>query len=103
MSSAPAGDCAPNVFDDYPEGARGEYVLERAAERLDVIEPTDALPADVLAFSIRGFPAHFGIVTEAGGLIHARWKRDVLEHRIDDRWTRRIARAFRFREFSDNG
>lgn len=64
----------------------------------DRIDPATALPGDALLFAIGGHPMHFGLLTDSNTFIHAYLgARRVVEHRLDDKWRRRIIRAYRFR------
>ena len=58
-------------------------------------------PGDILLMQFIGEPQHFGILTAMDYVIHAYAPaRAVVEHRIDQRWRRRIVRAYCYREIA---
>lgn len=64
---------------------------------LSTIQIADMGPGDVVAMRFAGRPRHTGILGEHphGGLtlIHS-YKHSVIEHRLDEKWRRRIVAAF---------
>lgn len=85
---------------DYPRrpgGSRLEAALDDqpCLRRIPLIERA---AGDVVLFRFDGDPQHLGICT-GSGIVHAyETVGKVVEHAIDDRWQRRIVRAYRFVE-----
>lgn len=63
----------------------------------DSIPIGQAQPGDALVLTCGRHPMHFGILTTPDSLIHAYYGAGVVEHRIDERWRKRIVRAYRMR------
>ena len=86
---------------DYARFASDETMLELCRSHLVVVQPADLAPGDLAVF---GFDSqrHIGIIGDypaagALSLIHAHAiNRQVVEHRLDDQWKRRILGRFRF-------
>ena len=76
-------------------------MLLGACERyLDPIRPAEALPGDVLVMRFDADPQHFALLSalDPRYIVHAfAQARRVVENRLDDAWSRRVCRAFRFR------
>lgn len=69
--------------------------LERLMERIPLEQ---AKEGDVLRFNMAGVPLHVGIKTDIG-VIHALSTRGkVVEHRLDEKWGRRVIEAWRIKE-----
>lgn len=78
-----------------------ETLLEQCDKFLDRIAIESTRLGDVLLFTIRGRPMHFGIISREGPryIVHAYiTMMRVVEHRLDVNWARRATRAYRFRE-----
>ena len=59
--------------------------------------PSAALPGDVLWLRFAGDPQHLAILLPGPHIIHAlEPARAVVEHRFDERWTRRAVVSWRF-------
>jgi len=84
---------------DYPEYPQGDSLLQALEAYLDRVQVTDALPGDILVFkNPKGEAQHVGFASDKG-VIHAYFAvRKVVEHRLDDRWQRRIVAAYRYPE-----
>lgn len=80
-----------------------DVAMTRAAIA-EYLDPVDvAQSGDVLFMNHEKqvIPHHFGIVSGPDYMIHA-WAgaRKVTEHRIDEKWRKRIVAAFKFREIA---
>lgn len=65
----------------------------------------EATTADIIMFKVANCESHLGLKTDDGWFIHAFSStkvNKVLESRLDDRWARRLTRAYRFDEFYEN-
>lgn len=64
------------------------------------LEPvTERQLGDIVLMSFARSPQHFGILSAADQVIHAyAGIGRVVEHRIDPKWSRRVVRAYRYRE-----
>jgi cell wall-associated NlpC family hydrolase len=97
---AAARDCgiavAPVVRTPLPELELFD-VLPRYCDRISVPEP-----GAVLRMRVAGRPQHLAVAAAHpdGGLsiVHADMRHGVCEHRLDDRWTRRVVSCWRLRE-----
>lgn len=63
--------------------------------RAQMLPVDPATPGDVLLFEVGGQPQHLGFLTDVGVLHALAPMRRVVEHRLDEEWTRRIVAAFR--------
>ena len=60
---------------------------------------SDLLAGDVVLMSFAGAETHVALYTERGTIIHAYQPRGkVVEHRLDDKWRRRIVGIYRWRD-----
>lgn len=79
-------------YDRRPDGT----LKDRVDTYLEPVSLHSAQPGDVLLFGIEHRPAHVGILTENGHLIHAfATNRKVVEHVLDDRWRGMVIAAYR--------
>lgn len=86
---------------DYARYATDETMLDLCRSHLVTVQPADLAPGDIAVF---GFDAqrHIGIIGDypapgALSLIHAHAiNRQVVEHRLDAQWQRRMRGQFRF-------
>lgn len=90
---------ATGDFTDYTRDPH-HGLLESHLERVFGAPVADIRPGDVVAIDYKGATRHVGIVAEYPGgglsLIHAsHFTRCVTEHRIDDRWMKRIVGVYR--------
>jgi cell wall-associated NlpC family hydrolase len=74
-------------------------MMEAAADTQPyLMRVTDMQAGDVLMMRFTGEPQHVGIYT-GNTLIHAYESvGKVVEHRMDDKWLRRIVRVYRFKD-----
>lgn len=85
--------CSPvDGYSRRPDGTLVDALKEQT-------EPLTGAPqaGDIAVFQWNGEPMHVAILTAPDRIIHAfAINREVVEHRLDDRWLRRIAcyRAF---------
>jgi cell wall-associated NlpC family hydrolase len=86
---------------DMPGYGRTPYkgLLEQAADNQPYLERINALePGCVLMMRFTGDPQHVGIYT-GDTIIHSyEAVKKVCEHRLDDKWLKRIVRIYRFRD-----
>lgn len=89
---------------DVPEGVRYSRIPDEAQllaymdQYAVQVDKRSYQLADILIVPFRGQMRHMAIVTEIG-MIHAYEPSGmVVEHAIDDKWSRRIARAYSFKE-----
>jgi NlpC/P60 family putative phage cell wall peptidase len=89
---------------DVPEGVRYSRIPDEAQllaymdQYAVQVDKRSYQLADILIVPFRGQMRHMAIVTEIG-MIHAYEPSGmVVEHAIDDKWARRIARAYSFKE-----
>ena len=83
-----------------------ESMLIPIVEQFDVVQipVEEAVPGDIIMFKVAKCESHLGLLTEEGWFIHAFSSvkvNRVIESRLDDRWKRRLTRAYRFTEFVD--
>jgi cell wall-associated NlpC family hydrolase len=76
-------------------------MMEAAADTQPyLMRVTDMQAGDVLMMRFTGEPQHVGIYT-GDTLIHAYESvGKVVEHRMDDKWLRRIVRVYRFKDMA---
>jgi cell wall-associated NlpC family hydrolase len=91
---------APMEYCDYPEQPVDGRVL-RICQELMIETSKPAQPGDVLCFRVPSVPCHVAIVSDLSiaylGIIHVnRFIGRVVEHRLDQKWRRRIAAGFNF-------
>lgn len=93
----------PPYTPDWAEALGEETLLAAARRHLREVPVSAAEAGDVLIFRMGiGVPAkHCGVLTETGTLVHAYWGRSVVETRMTDWWSRRVAAAFRFPGMED--
>ena len=85
----------------YDMNPDGHTLVEELDKALVTIDLQDAVPGDVCVFRIQRSPQHVGILTpyRYGGMamIHTWYSTaGVVEHRIDERWHKRIRKAYAF-------
>lgn len=83
---------------NYSRQPDGHTIIGEFDRQLDRIDLAELSAGDVLVFWITCAtrPQHCGFYTEKGGLIHTyEIVKKVVEHRLDDRWRRRIVAAYR--------
>lgn len=83
----------------YSRQPHGNSLVDVLDVFMTRIDPAEAQPADVLVFRFRREPQHVGIVVphDGGmGMVHAlnAGTRAVVEHRIDEKWQRRVTHAY---------
>jgi len=87
---------------DYSPQPAGRYVHDQCRERLQIKPILNLLPGDVVTLRLPDNPTHTCIVGEIEGqglsLIHCYngGNNVCIEHRMDNRWQRRIVGAFCF-------
>jgi cell wall-associated NlpC family hydrolase len=103
----------PDDFLEYGRTPKPTVLLDRASRGMMPIEAEEARGGDVLLFWLRKrrdvpIPQHFGVMTDAGTIIHAqrhsksnRGSGRVVEQPLDDYWRRRICGAYRLRGVAD--
>lgn len=104
----PEPEGLPAYTPDWAE-ATGEEALLAAARRRLCERPISAMaPGDVLVFRMAlGAPAkHAGVLVSPpaegrGSIVHAYWGREVVESRLVEWWSRRIAGVFAFPDVED--
>ena len=86
----------------YPRRPDPGLMLIGLREQLDELTCwKEAQEADILHMQVAGEAVHLGILTERWRIVHAYFPiGKIVEHRIDDKWQRRIVRAFSFRGLS---
>jgi len=86
---------------EVPGYGRTPYkgLLEKAADSQPFLERINSLePGCVLMMRFTGDPQHVGIYT-GENIIHAyQAVEKVCEHRLDDKWLKRIVRIYRFKD-----
>lgn len=88
----------PAAYGRLPNNAMLEYWADRQPF---LVRATDPQPGDILLMRFTGEPQHVAIYT-GENLIHAYEAIGrVVEHRLDDKWRRRIVRVYRFKGLSD--
>lgn len=91
---------------DYGRQPDGSTLKALCDAHMDPVAPSAVQPGDVLLMRLARDPQHLAIVSavEAGrptALIHAYQEvGKVVEHGMDERWRRRIVRAYRIRGVS---
>lgn len=98
-NSAPV--LALNDHRGYGPQPAGCTVLDICKARMTQKLASEMRPGDVVCMKTPEYPSHVGIVTEFNGvayIIHAYdgGPRTVTEHRLDEKWLRRIAGVFQF-------
>jgi NlpC/P60 family putative phage cell wall peptidase len=90
------------------DGVPSNYAREPANGMLQQIlnkylyETNDPRPGDVVLFRLLKEPQHLGILTAKDYVIHAYQPTGyVTEHRLDDKWSRRIVAYYRFPGVTD--
>lgn len=78
-----------------------DKLLAACRDYLDAVPVPDAIAGDILLFTMRADPMHFGLLSCVDGrryVIHA-WSPNgkVVEQGIDEKWQRRIVGAYRYR------
>lgn len=109
-------DYDPTGYDWETDGSQLQAELSKWAEciasssggfsTLDWEESGQLRPGDIVVMRIVGLPQHTGIISEidysglkVSGLIHAyNVEKKVVEHRLDDRWAKRIIQVWRLKE-----
>lgn len=87
-------------FRNYRYSNDPQMLFGLADAHMSRIDLAQAQPGDVVAISYPGVPHHMGLLGDYahGGLslIHSLnlWGRQVVEHRLDDAWRRRIKTAY---------
>jgi len=84
----------------YPRKPDGTTLMRELTAHMQLINPIDARVGDVLVFWLNAKtrrPQHIAFVTNKGMLHTYANVGRVVEHRIDDKWKRRICAAFQFR------
>lgn len=87
-------------FRAYARTPDPRTLLEGVATYLDRIKIDDAQVGDILLMRFDAEPMHFALVvaTDPAYIVHASSvRRRVVEHRLDDKWRSRVARAYRYR------
>lgn len=96
---AVARDLGISTYDitDYGRIPDGRRLRNEMASQLVPARAMPPEPGDVLLMRFERNPIHAGIVTERG-MIHAYANmRRVVEHRIDEVWSRRIVEVFAYK------
>nr|BDD46834.1 peptidase [bacterium] len=88
---------------DYAKEPNGKRLQKVLDAYLRPIPLQKIKPGDVLLFRIQHDPQHVGIVSDYPegklGLIHCyAGTGKVVEHRLDDKWLRRVVSAYRFKK-----
>lgn len=84
----------PAAYSRLPNAAMLEWWLN---QQPFLGRATDMQPADLLLMRFTGEPQHLAVFT-GDTIIHAyEAVGRVVEHRLDDKWLRRIVRVYRFR------
>jgi hypothetical protein len=87
----------PAAYGRHPCDGQLEHILD-AQPALEPIALAERLPGDVAIFRVSAAePQHIGILTDLGVLHAHALVRKVCEHRLDDVWTQRLVRVYRFR------
>lgn len=92
----------PTDYTDYSAQPAGTFVNDVCIKRLLRKSPAEIKPGDVVSMRVPVEPVHVGIISSREKvlyLIHAYNSGPdpkVIEHRLDDRWRRRIVGAFAF-------
>lgn len=83
-------------FHAYSKSPEPAALRSAVAMFLDPI--IDPLPGDILLLRFEVEPQHFGILSTPDYMVHA-WAMSgkCVEHRLDERWRKRIISAFRYR------
>ncbi len=91
-------ETAPAYTRDWAEATGRETLLEAARGHLIEIDPSDAVPGDVLVFRYRGsaIAKHAAILATPTTMIHAMEGAPVCQVSLSPWWRRRLAAAFRF-------
>jgi cell wall-associated NlpC family hydrolase len=86
----------------YARGISGHDMSTILSEYMDQIEPTEALIGDALWYRIKGKlePSHLLVVSGLGSVIHAHWRRGVVEHVMPESWFDRVVCGWRFLEWA---
>lgn len=93
---------APANYSDHPSGAM--LMREARQQLVEITDRTEPVPGDIMVLWgwTRQEPQHFAIVGEYGSrltMIHAWSKRGkVVEHGIDDFWSKRLVALFNYAE-----
>ncbi len=92
---------ADREFRGYTPEPNVEKLRKAAAKYLDPIEPADSTLGDILLFSFRGDPMHFGIIAKIEPrkiIVHAySLAGRVVDNGLEDRWQKRIVGAYAYR------
>jgi NlpC/P60 family putative phage cell wall peptidase len=90
----------PNCPVDYartPSNDRLRQIILNYAVRTSTPKP-----GDIILFVLLKEPQHVGILTDRNTVIHAyEPNRKVIEHRLDDKWKRRIESYYTYPEIVD--
>lgn len=101
IGSAKASGFLPDAYDPgaYDLLNDGALLLNELGVYADQIEYGDAAEGDVIVFRTPD-PQHAGVMTVRGDeryVIHALSRKGVVEHRIDERWAKRVESVWRLR------
>ena len=86
---------------DYSRQPDGERLTRMLQSVLYEVPKEEAVPGDLVLFSIEGNPQHVGLISDYEGLgvIHCYApSRKVVEHRLDKKWQSRIVKVFRWQQ-----
>ncbi|TVO75145.1 NlpC/P60 family protein [Sedimenticola selenatireducens] len=90
------GNDVSKVPVDYPRTPSGGNLVRILIEFLDRTVTPKA--GDVILFTLLNEPQHLGILTDKNTVIHAYQPfGKVVEHRLDDKWKRRVTAYYSFR------
>lgn len=82
--------------DGYGREPQGELLRRILDEQMVQIPLAEYAPGDVLLMRFERYPQHLAVVTDHG-IVHAYESVGrCVEHRLDDKWLRRIVAAYRF-------
>lgn len=102
MGAADLGWDLPDTLEPYPRVPEDDRLIREFDARANRV--VDWQPADFLVFYVdarKRLPAHVGVFTERGGLVHA-WLdvKRVVEWTDLGNWRKRVIAAYRLRECS---
>jgi len=90
------GNDVSRVPVDYPRTPSGGNLIKILDEFLD--RTNTPMAGNVIVFTLLNEPQHLGILTDTNTVIHAYQPLGkVVEHRIDDKWKKRITGYYSFR------
>lgn len=89
--------------DGYGREPQGELLRHILDEQMVQVPVAEIAPGDVLLMRFDRYPQHLAVVTDYG-VVHAyETVGRCVEHRLDDKWRRRIVAAYRFADLGEGG